>query len=377
MNDRKIELPNGVPPLSMYYVYLTSGCNLACRHCWLTPTFQAQGSTGGHLDYNLFALAIEEGLPLGLRGVKLTGGEPLIHPDFTRIVDRVYENKLNMTMETNGVLMTDSLARFLKEKSPSPFISVSLDGASASTHDPFRGVKGCFDKAVQGIRSLVAVGIRPQVIMSLHEENVEDIEPLVALAEKLGAGSVKFNLIQPSGRGEMMKERNQTLGIQRLIKLGKWIETDLQKRTKLVLHYSWPMAFYGINRLLRKGSSGTCGIHGILGILPMGQLAMCGIGIEIPELSYGRLGVDRVIDVWKNNSMLDSLRREVPANLEGVCATCIFKKQCLGSCIAENYHQSHRLTSAFWFCQQANELGLFPLTRIQNSIDKINNRVYI
>ncbi len=369
MKNRKIELPEGVPPLNMYYIYLTSGCNLACRHCWLTPAYQANGGTGGHLDYRLFKLAVEEGLPLGLSGVKLTGGEPLLHPDFTRIVDLVYENELNMTMETNGVLMNDSLARFLKEKSPLPFISVSLDGASASTHDPFRGVEGSFDKAVQGIHSLVAVGIRPQVIMSLHEGNVDDIEPLVVMAEKLGAGSVKFNLIQPSGRGEMMKERNQTLGIKQLIELGKWVETDLQKQTKLVLHYSWPMAFYGIRRLLRKGSWGTCGIHNILGILPMGQLAMCGIGIEIPELSYGRLDEDRIKDIWCTNPMLISLRQDVPKNLEGVCAGCLLKKQCLGSCIAENFHQSRRLTSAYWFCHQANEIMLFPTTRIQTPID--------
>ena len=131
MVDRKIELPEGIPPLNMYYVYLTGGCNLACQHCWITPTYQAHGGTGGHLDYDLFALAIEEGLPLGLSGVKLTGGEPLLHPDFIRIVDLLREKNLDLTIETNGTLMTDSLAHYLKEKSTLSFISVSLDGASA------------------------------------------------------------------------------------------------------------------------------------------------------------------------------------------------------------------------------------------------------
>ena len=141
-----------------------------------------------------------------------------------------------------------------------------------------------------------------------------------------------------------MKERNQTLMIQQLVELGRWVETDLQKRTSIDLYYSWPMAFFGINRLLRSSATGTCGIHNILGILPVGQLAMCGIGTEIPELNYGRLGIDRVKDIWFNNPMLVSLRQDVPANLEGVCAECIFQKQCLGSCIAENYSsvpQSH------------------------------------
>lgn len=54
------------------------------------------------------------------------------------------------------------------------------------------GVKGSFEKAVQGIRFLVAAGYHPQVIMSIHAGNVDDIEPLVRLAEKLGADLMEF-----------------------------------------------------------------------------------------------------------------------------------------------------------------------------------------
>jgi SynChlorMet cassette radical SAM/SPASM protein ScmF len=252
------ELPDGVPALSQYYVYLTGGCNLACQHCWLTPTYQAQGGTGGHLEYELFALAIEEGLPLGLNSVKLTGGEPLLHPDFLRIVDLLREKELGLVIETNGTLMTDSIAQYLKQKSTLRHISVSLDGATAGTHDPFRGVKGSFDKAVQGIRYLVENGYRPQVIMSIHSGNVNEIESLVQLAERLGAGSVKFNLIQPVGRGETMMKRHQVLEIPRLIELGNWVENDLQNRTSIELSYSWPMAFYNLRRLLEYiGPSGN------------------------------------------------------------------------------------------------------------------------
>jgi SynChlorMet cassette radical SAM/SPASM protein ScmF len=362
MADRKLELPDGIPPLVQYYVYLTGGCNLACQHCWITPTFQTKGGTGGHLDYDLFALAIEEGLPLGLSGVKLTGGEPLLHPDFLRIVDLLREKGLGLVIETNGTLLTESLAHYLRKKSTLNHISVSLDGASADTHDPFRGVRGSFKKAVQGIRYLVENGFRPQVIMSIHSGNVGEIEALVRLAESLGARSVKFNLIQPVGRGETMTKRNQLLDIQCLIERGNWVENDLQKRTSIELLYSWPMAYYNLHRLLTRGVD-ACGIFNILGILASGHLAMCGIGVEIPELVYGKLGKDRLEHVWFENETLQALRRDLPDNLEGVCGSCILKQKCLGSCVANNYHQSGRLTDAFWFCQQAAEHRLFPETR--------------
>jgi SynChlorMet cassette radical SAM/SPASM protein ScmF len=364
MADRKIQLPEGIPPLNTYYVYLTGGCNLACRHCWISPSYEANGGTGGHLAYDLFALAIEEGLPLGLRDVKLTGGEPLLHPDFVRIVDFLREKELGLTIETNGTLLTDSLAHYLREKSTLGFISVSLDGACAETHDSLRGVKGSFEQALRGIRYLVDVGYSPQVIMSIHAGNAGEMEALVKLAESLRAGSVKFNLIQPTGRGRKMNERGQTLDIERLIGLGKWVDGDLQRKSSLRLFYSWPLAFYRVNKLLTFDSY-TCNIHNILGILHTGQLSMCGIGVEVEELCYGVLGEDRVADIWNSNPILLDLRKQIPGCLSGVCSECILRTSCLGTCIAHNYNLSGQLTSPYWFCQEASEQGFFPLTRFR------------
>jgi SynChlorMet cassette radical SAM/SPASM protein ScmF len=358
----KIALPEGVPPLTQFYVYMTAGCNLACQHCWLSPVYQPKGTTGGHLDYELFKMALEEGIPLGLQSVKLTGGEPLLHPDFLRFVDLLKEKKLGLNIETNATLMTPEIATHLKEKSTLGHISVSIDGANADSHDTFRGVQGAFDKAVAGIKALVEAGYHPQVIMSLHSGNVVEIEELVHLVVSWGAGSVKFNLVQPSGRGEQMTGRGQILEITHLVEIGKWVEHDLQKRVTIPLLYSWPMIFYSLDRLVKLGSD-SCGIFNILGILSNGSLAMCGIGMEIPELTYGQVGKDRLLDVWCTNQVLIDLRRDLPGKLEGVCSECIFKYQCLGSCIAENYHQAQRLTAPFWFCQQAQEAGVLPIQR--------------
>jgi len=379
MTDRPLNLPEGVPPLSSYYAYITGGCNLACRHCWITPTFQRGDDPGEYLSYDLFALAIQEGLPLGLNHVKLTGGEPLLHPELTRLIDLIRENELSLSIETNGTLLSRSLAAYLREKSTLSVISVSLDGANSDTHDAFRSVRGSFEKACQGIRNLVEVGFRPQVIMSLHKQNVDEIELLVQLAQSLGASSVKFNIIQPSGRGEKMVEREQTLSIPRLIELGRWIENDVQKRTSIKLYYSWPMAFYGINHLLSYDGY-SCSIVNILGILHSGQLALCGIGTEVPELCYGRLGKDNLADIWRSNPTLLDLRKQIPSGLEGICSECIFRDRCLGMCVAENYHNAKRLTAPFWFCHSAYEMNLFPVSRrnakiysVYNQAEAINN----
>ncbi len=66
-------------PLEQIYFYLTEGCNLACRHCWLSPKLQKDNITHPSLSMELFESIVEQAKPLGLESVKLTGGEPLLH----------------------------------------------------------------------------------------------------------------------------------------------------------------------------------------------------------------------------------------------------------------------------------------------------------
>ncbi len=91
---------------------------------------------------------------------------------------------------------------------------------------------------------------------------------------------------------------------------------------------------------------------------------MCGIGEQVPELVFGTVGVDRLADVWYNNSVLRELREGLPANLQGVCSRCLMRYRCLGSCVAQNYHRTGSLWAPFWFCEQAELALLFPETRL-------------
>ncbi len=97
-------------PLNQIYFYLTEGCNLRCRHCWIAPKYQTEGNSYPALDLDLFKAIIEQAKPLGLTGVKLTGGEPLLHPQIKEILEHIRAENLDLTVETNGVLCTLELA---------------------------------------------------------------------------------------------------------------------------------------------------------------------------------------------------------------------------------------------------------------------------
>jgi SynChlorMet cassette radical SAM/SPASM protein ScmF len=246
---------------------------------------------------------------------------------------------------------------------------VSLDGADAQTHEWVRGVRGCFDAAVSGIRNLVAAGIRPQVIMSLMRKNVDQIEAVVRLAESLGASSVKFNIVQPTARGVKMHQAGETLSLDELLQLGARVENELSNRSALRLYYSHPIAFRPLGNLFGDGGNcGICGIHRIIGVLAGGSYALCGIGETVPELVFGDAAKDALADVWKNDPVLREIREGLPRRLGGICGECLMKGVCLGNCIAQNYYRSRNLWAPFWYCEEASRMGLFPSSRIKKAL---------
>lgn len=359
------ELPEGVPPLCTYYLYITNGCNLSCRHCWITPTFvNGKPSPGDCLDLDLLKLAIKDGKKLGLFHAKLTGGEPILHPRFVEIIDSLSLENIKMQMETNATLIDANLAKHLKKNTSMWHISVSLDSPQSQAHDHFRGVQGAFYAATKGIECLANVGFKPQIIMSLHRGNVHEIEGLVRLAVNLGAGSVKFNPITPAGRGKAMEQEGETLDYDEIIKTVMFIRGELQQQTPISLFISTPPALSTLNEIQReKRAGGECGIFNILGILGNGELALCGIGRNIPELCFGRLGKDCLEKIWISHPALVKLRNDLKGNFPGICGDCIHAWRCLTMCVAMNYVRTGKLINPDYLCVEAERKGVFPDTR--------------
>jgi SynChlorMet cassette radical SAM/SPASM protein ScmF len=363
--DSSTETTRNRYPLAQLYFYLTEGCNLACRHCWLAPKFQDEKHQYATLNVNLFRSIIEQAKPLGLTSVKLTGGEPLMHPAIQEILDYLATLEITVSIETNGVLCTAGLARKIA-RCKNPNVSVSLDGIDAATHDWVRGVPGSYDKALEGIQHLVNAGLRPQMIFSLMRRNKEQIEAFIAMAESLGAMSVKFNLIQPTERGERLYESDQALSVKEYMALGSRVE-KAKSGTKVKLFFDYPPAFQPLNRMYSAEGDGChrCGIYGILGVLSDGSYALCGIGTSIPEMIFGQADKDSLADVWNQNPVLKDIRSNLPGKLTGICSHCLMSGLCLGACIAQNYYRSSSLWAPFWFCEGAEQQGLFPKSRMK------------
>jgi SynChlorMet cassette radical SAM/SPASM protein ScmF len=351
-------------PLRYLYFFLSGGCNLRCRHCWIAPQYQELPGPRGSVDFALFEHIVREAKAMGVEGVKLTGGEPLLHPRIKDILELLLAENLGLMLETNAMLMTPELARVLA-RFPGLLVSVSLDSPEAEVHEWVRGREGCFAATLAGMGHLVAAGVPFQIIMTLMRRNRDQMEALIPLARKLGAGLVKFNIIQPLSRGEQMYERDEALSIPELVELGRWVETDLAKRSELPLYFHHPLAFQPLSKIISQGGldCNSCGILGIMGVLDNGAWAMCGLSEDLPELVFGQAGRDRLAEVWEETPLLRELRAGLPRRLEGICGQCLLQDICQGSCIAQNYTMTGSLWAPFWYCRLADEAGLFPVSR--------------
>jgi SynChlorMet cassette radical SAM/SPASM protein ScmF len=349
-------------PLERIYFYLTEGCNLTCRHCWLAPAPDGGGGRLPTLPVDLFEEIIAGAKPLGLSGVKLTGGEPLLHPQFVRLLAIVRREELALSIETNGQMLTPALAAAIA-RAGDPSVAVSLDGADAETHEWVRGAAGSFGAAASAVTSLAAAGVRPQVVCSVMRRNASQLGAIVRMAEALGAASVKFNIVQPVARGAQLLDKGDTLTVAELIELGRRVNTEISPRTRLQVLFDVPPAFRPLRQFADGGGFGRCQILSTLGVLASGGFSLCGIGMTVPGLVFGNARTDRIEDVWRHNETLGAIRRRLLRQLSGVCGHCLMQRSCLGSCVAQNFSHKGESLSAFWFCEAADAQGLFPTSR--------------
>jgi len=366
-NAVKPDLPDGVPPLTSLYLYISDACNLNCRHCWITPVYSPSRENGHFLQPEYIEKAIQEAGSLGLRTVKLTGGEPFLHPDIREILSLISNYGFKINIETNGTKIDPGMARYLRETEKFFFISVSLDGLEAKSHDWFRGVNGSFNKAVDGIKNLVDQNIHPQLICTLHRKNEAQIDQMIDKAASLGCSSIKFNHIQPMGRGRTDPDGIR-LAPDRILELYKKIDQRIRRENCIRVYLDVPYAFKSMRNLVND-RLGRCHVKNILSILAGGRISLCGIGETVADLIFGHVGKNSLKDIWLTHPVLQEIREQIPGEMEGVCAECIHRNFCMGHCIAQSYLMSKKLNSSFWFCQYARERNLFPESRlkIQNS----------
>jgi len=350
------------PTLATVYLYYSSGCNLACRHCWIDPEFITQGNSKTDLSLDKLTAALDECIPLGLRSVKITGGEPFIRQDIFGLLDYLVSKNINITIETNGTLIKEKEAQAIKDAKVS-HVAISIDAPTEELHEELRQVKGSFKAAVEGVRQLKKAGVdNLQIIMCLWRKNAHLLNQMISLVKDLGASSLKINPVTPTCRGDSMEKDNLILSPQEVLDIYKQFK-GCSGNNGIRVCFDIPQVFFSFE-YFKQDSPGVCGIKNLLGILADGRISICGIGRNVDQLVLGWVGKDSLRDIWENSPILKKIREEIPQKMQGICGKCMFRFYCLGKCRAQVFYDSGDLLAPFYFCQQAYEQGFFPKNRL-------------
>jgi MoaA/NifB/PqqE/SkfB family radical SAM enzyme len=174
--------------LPLVTLYLSERCNSRCVTCdyWRHGTKDATLESVRNL--------LPELAQLRTRTVLLSGGEPLLNPEWADIAALLKSRGLERWLLTSGL----SLAKHaLRAADLFDSITVSLDGTCAETYAAIRGVDA-FDKVCEGIRAVAAAGVQTGLRVTLQRANYRELHGFVALAHELGAAQLSFLAVDVS-----------------------------------------------------------------------------------------------------------------------------------------------------------------------------------
>jgi 12,18-didecarboxysiroheme deacetylase len=184
---------------------VTRQCNLKCVHCYA----HAKATTGNNeLSTAQGKTLIDDLAQFGVPVLLFSGGEPLVRPDLPELAAYAVQHGMRAVISTNGTLITAETARILKDIGLS-YVGISLDGME-DINDRFRGVKGAFASALEGIENCQAAGIKVGLRFTINKFNVGEISNIFKLIEDMDIPRVCFYHLVYAGRGSKLVEDDLT-----------------------------------------------------------------------------------------------------------------------------------------------------------------------
>ena len=329
---------NKIPPLRLLAWETTRRCNLACRHCRAAA---GSGPYPGELTTGEGLTLLNDLAGMGQPVVILTGGEPLLREDIYALAAHGAQKGLRMVMAVNGTLLTPQIAARLKTAGIQR-LSISLDGATAASHDQLRAVPGAYEGALAGVTACREAGLPFQINTTVTRGNRHELPAIHALALRLGAAAHHVFVLVPTGRGEEL--------VSELLNRAEYEETlrwllERQKEGRLFLKPTCAPQFYRLWRqdAAARGEKITSASHGLEAVTKgclggqgfafvsyRGEVQPCGY----LELLAGNIRERRFSEIWDNSEVFQQLRQV--DDYRGKCHSCQYRQVC-GGCRARAY----------------------------------------
>jgi 12,18-didecarboxysiroheme deacetylase len=320
---------------------ITRRCNLKCVHCYAQAQDEA---TADELTTQEGKAVLDDLARFGAPVVLFSGGEPLVRPDLPELAAYAVARGMRAVISTNGTLIRPAVAQELKQIGLS-YVGISLDGLE-EVNDRFRGVKGAFQKALQGIKACQDAGIKVGLRFTMNRLNYREIPAIFDLLEEQEIPRVCFYHLVYAGRGSKLIEEDLSHAETRAtVDLIIDRTRDLHARGKLkeVLtvdnHADGPYLYL---RMLREGSPRSAEV---LELLQMNEGNSSGRGIGCISWDgsvhadqfwrhhcFGNVRQRPFSEIWTDLSdpLMHRLKDKRP-HVKGRCAQCRWLDVCGGN----------------------------------------------
>ncbi|MHC1635217.1 MAG: radical SAM protein [Candidatus Methanospirareceae archaeon] len=310
---------------------VTFKCNLRCPHCYIDAEERARKEElsteeGKMLIDQIVELFSDKGSSGTI--LILSGGEPLLRKDIFDIAAYGTEKGLIVAMGTNGTLIDKEVATKLRESGVRK-VAISIDSCIPEKHDSFRGVKGAWRRAIEGIRACISSDVDVQVNTTVTQQNYDEIDEIMDLAEREGASSFHLFFLVPTGRGVKMKDISAEM-YERMIEhvLMKIGERKLEVRPVCAPQFMRIASQKGLD--LRRWTRGCIAGISYCRIYPTGEVTPC----PYLPIKLGNIRETHFKEIWFHSPILKMLRDF--DNLKGKCGICEYREVC-GGCRARAY----------------------------------------
>jgi SynChlorMet cassette radical SAM/SPASM protein ScmE len=327
-------------------IEITNGCNLRCTYC---SHFTSAGDVGRDLPPDEWRRFFAELNRCAVMNVTLSGGEPFYRQDLKEIIASIVENRMRFSILSNGTLIDPETASFLASTGRCNSVQVSIDGATAATHDSFRG-KGNFVRALDGIRILHKFHLPVAVRVTIHRKNVHELDTVAALLlEEMGLPSFSTNAASYMGLSRENAEQTQLTVAERsqametLVRLAdKYPNRITATAGPLADATMWAEMKEAVReqkpQMPDRGFLTGCGG-------PFKNIAVRADGMYVPcsqlgHIVLGQINRDDLCEIWQSHPALWELRnrRFIPLSSFEFCKGCPYINYCTGNCPALAYN---------------------------------------
>ena len=284
--------------------HITDECDQRCKHCYIFS-----GNNCKQLDsmsweqmqdtfYNCLDFCeVYNRLPY----FYITGGDPILHPDFWRLLELIKENNIPFTILGNPFHLNDEVCKRLKEYGCQKY-QLSLDGMR-ETHDWFRK-PGSFDITLEKIGCINRAGIRSVIMTTVSGTNIKEVPDIIDTVVKAGANVFAFARYCPTGEeadtGMTPQEYRELLDLchqkyERYEAGG--CQTYFNQKDHLWTLYEYEKGIFQIPEDAEDGmiyggcNCGNCHMT----ILPTGDIYACR---RVQNSKVGNVFEDRIADLW-------------------------------------------------------------------------------